>query len=210
MPFARFRRHRQQPALPASLAACALFGLWAGMPAMAQDSASSVRRCTAADGSTVFTDRACADIGATERLPANRGTAAAHAGSLRRPGCARSVQDLVFEMTFAIDAGDVNRLAGVYHWVGMSSGGGIATMNRLQAIVQRPLVDIAPVFPAPPASEDVTLSSFEQALDAAYRSASRPRRPTALRVEQTLGNTSTPSRTVFGLRRHMDCWWVTL
>jgi hypothetical protein len=32
----------------------------------------------------------------------------------------------------------------------------------------------------------------------------------ALRVEQTLANGSTPSRTVFGLRRHLDCWWITL
>ena len=31
-----------------------------------------------------------------------------------------------------------------------------------------------------------------------------------LRVEQTLRNGSTPSRTVFGLRRHLDCWWVRL
>jgi len=34
--------------------------------------------------------------------------------------------------------------------------------------------------------------------------------PVALRVEQTLANGSTPSRTVFGLRRHFDCWWITL
>jgi hypothetical protein len=34
--------------------------------------------------------------------------------------------------------------------------------------------------------------------------------PVALRVEQTLANGSTPSHTVFGLRRHFDCWWVSL
>jgi hypothetical protein len=36
------------------------------------------------------------------------------------------------------------------------------------------------------------------------------RPPVALRVEQTLANGSTPSRTVFGLRRNMGCWWITL
>jgi len=36
------------------------------------------------------------------------------------------------------------------------------------------------------------------------------RRPVALRVEQTLSNGTTPSRTMFGLRRYMGCWWIVL
>jgi hypothetical protein len=34
------------------------------------------------------------------------------------------------------------------------------------------------------------------------------RAPVALRLEQTLGNGVTPSRTVFGLTRHYGCWWI--
>jgi hypothetical protein len=30
----------------------------------------------------------------------------------------------------------------------------------------------------------------------------------ALRVEQTLANGSTPSRTVFGLRKYFGCWGI--
>jgi len=39
-----------------------------------------------------------------------------------------------------------------------------------------------------------------------------PRKPRliGLRVEQTLANGSTPSRTNFGLRQRMGCWWVRL
>ena len=165
-------------------------------PATAQ-----VRRCTAADGSSIFTDRKCADINAVERLPR---TAEGAAGGLRlyRRGCARNLQDLVYEMTTAIDAHDANRLAGVYHWVGVSSSGATGIMNRLDAIVRRPLVDIMPVAARTPASEDE---------DAYYPSTIPQRRaPVALRVEQTLGSSSTPSRTVFGLQRHFDCWWIHL
>jgi hypothetical protein len=37
----------------------------------------------------------------------------------------------------------------------------------------------------------------------------RPRQaPVALRVEQTLANGSTPSRTVFGLQKYFGCWWI--
>ena len=36
------------------------------------------------------------------------------------------------------------------------------------------------------------------------------RRPVALRIDQALADGITPSTTTFGLRRHMDCWWITL
>lgn len=161
---------------------------------------AQVRRCTAADGSSIFTDRKCADIDAAERLPRT----AADSGGLRlyRRGCARNLQDLVYEMTTAIDAHDANRLAGVYHWVGVSSSGATGIMTRLDAIVHRPLVDIMPVAALSPASAD----------EEAYYPSTIPQRhaPVALRVEQTLGNGSTPSRTVFGLQRHFDCWWIRL
>ena len=171
-----------------------LCGGWAP-PATAQ-----VRRCTGADGTVIFTDRKCADIGASERLP----RAAGNGSGLRlyRRGCARNLQDLVYEMTTAIDAHDANRLAGVYHWVGVSGSGATGIMKRLDAIVRRPLVDIMPVAARSAASEDE---------DAYYPSTIPQRRPpVALRVEQTLGNGSTPSRTVFGLQRHFDCWWIRL
>lgn len=162
---------------------------------------AQVRRCTAADGSSIFTDRKCADIGAVDRLPR---AAAGAAGGMRlhRHGCARNLQDLVYEMTTAIDAHDANRLAGVYHWVGVSGSGATGIMKRLDVIVRRPLVDIMPVAARTSASEDE---------DAYYPSTIPQRRaPVALRVEQTLGNGSTPSRTVFGLQRHFDCWWIRL
>ena len=37
-----------------------------------------------------------------------------------------------------------------------------------------------------------------------------PRRPVALRIDQVLSDGVTPSTTTFGLRRHMDCWWISL
>ena len=166
-----------------------------------QPASAQVRRCTASDGSSIFTDRKCADIGAVERLP--RGATGAAAGMrLYRRGCARNLQDLVYEMTSAIDAHDANRLAGVYHWVGVSGSGATGIMNRLDAIVRRPLVDIMPIAARSATSED----------EEAYYPSTIPRRspPVALRVEQTLGNSSAPSRTVFGLQRHFDCWWIRL
>jgi hypothetical protein len=170
---------------------------------------AQVRRCTTGDGNTVYTDRRCQDVGAVERLP----QASAGVARLHRSSCSRNLQDLVYELTTAIDSRDVNRLAGVYNWTGMSNRNGYAVLGRLDAIANRPLVDVSAILPAPQlsvdAGGDMTVSG---AVDArAYPGATVVRRsPVALRVEQTLANGSTPSRTVFGLRRHMGCWWVVL
>ncbi|NOT88467.1 MAG: hypothetical protein HOP03_09810 [Lysobacter sp.] len=200
------------------LAACAL---WPGSARAQQP----LNRCNGPGGNTIYTDRPCETIGASERLPR---AAIAGAYGLRRGGCARNLQDLVYEITAAIDNRDVNRLGAVYHWVGQNSASGDRILDQLQAIVDRPLVDIvplrgmvteapvtdpeaAPVAPfvspaptfttAPPAGTD----------DAAPQPPRVIRRPpVGLRLEQTLGKGSTPSRTVLGLRRHLDCWWITL
>lgn len=193
-----FLRPAPAACLPCALLfALLLFGLLpAALPGAAH---AQVRRCVTSEGVEVFTDRRCTDLGATERLPRDA-AGATGAMRLRRSGCARNLQDLVYEMTAAIDARDANRLAGVYHWVGISSGTSAGLMQQLETIVQRPLVDIVPVTPGMGGEE------------ARYYPTTIPARqpPVALRVEQTLANGSTPSSTVFGLRRHFDCWWITL
>lgn len=212
----------------ATLCLLLLAGLFA-LPASAQ-----IRRCTTADGGHVYTDRECKDVGAVERQPRQAG----QSGRLIRRDCSRNVQDLVFEMTAAIDNRDVNRLAGIYHWPGTSSRGAHAIMQRLDAVVQRPLVDIRPVqapepvasAPPPPvalawrptagvaaraaetgpaaASADAELPDEVRA--AAARNLSTRRAPVGLVVDQTVRDRITPLQTVFSLRRHLDCWWVSL
>jgi hypothetical protein len=208
-----------------------------------QTARAQVHRCTTDRGTLVFTDRPCAAIGASERLP--RGAAAPAGAGLRRTGCARNLQDLKYEITSAIDQRDVNRLGGVYHWVGMNAQSGERVLDRLQAIVDRPLVDIvairgggggaprpapeAPSFTAQSSASQVSMdapngSAASSAGSAAARAlvdpvlgesappppAQRRGGPVGLRLEQTLRGSATPSRTVFGLRRHLDCWWVVL
>lgn len=157
--------------------------------------AAQVRRCVGPNGTAIFTDRRCQDIGSVEH-PAREPTAGRGRG--HRLGCARNLQDLVYELTTAIDARDANRLASVYHWTGMSSSQGYAVLARLDGVVKRPLVDIAPVMPVTTGGVDGNL----------YPQTTVRRAPVALRIDQTLANGSTPSRTVFGLHKHFDCWWV--
>ena len=81
--------------LRASLAAAVLLLAASAWP---QPVSAQVRRCTAADGSSIFTDRKCTDIGAVERLP-RAATGGASGLRLYRRGCARNLQDLVYETT---------------------------------------------------------------------------------------------------------------
>lgn len=183
------------------------FGPPVAGPAAAQ---TQINRCIGPDGSAIYTDRRCSDIGALARPAPGES-----AGAQRRIalGCARTLRDLVHEIGAAIDSRDVNRLAGVYHFAGMSHRGGYSVMDRLDAIVQRPLVDIAAVRPeaaviATTARSGFAASTFPQQ----SAPAAPPRRspPTALRLEQTVGDRITPRSTVLNLRRHMGCWWVSL
>ncbi len=195
-------------------------------------------RCTGPAGNTIYTDRACASIGASDRLP--RGTASL-AYRQRRGGCARTVQELIYEITTAIDTRDVNRLGAVYHWVGLDAANGERILDRLQTVVDRPLVDIVPLRAAnapvvvdttieppiaPAAVTPATAATAPNPPTIAQNAetngggtsggevpVSRPpvrRAPVGLRLQQTLGKSATPLQTMLGLRKHLDCWWITL
>ena len=178
----------------------------ASSPAM-----SEVRRCVNPSGAVVFTDHECSEIGAQQQAAPPASPATSNRTAYR--GCARTVHDLMYEMTSAFDAHDANRLAGVYHWAGMSGSSAYSILDRLDAMVQRPLVDLVPVMPASsPASEGAAdVAAAATSVDGEYYPQTTVRStPVALRVEQTQANGITPSRTVFGLRKHLGCWWVQL
>lgn len=179
---------------------------------------AQVRHCITPDGQHIFTDRECAAVGGTEQVQPRQPVAAAT--QARRGGCARNIDDLVFEMTSAFDAHDANRLAAVYHWTGMSGTSAYNVMARLDTLVQRPLVDIVPVMPDPQPTVEpdfagaaiASLATLEDgtALPAApaIPAPAARHQPIALRIEQTLPDSITPARTVFGLQKHFGCWWI--
>ena len=180
----------------------------ASIPTAAQ---AQVRRCTAADGSLIYTDRKCDDIGATERAYSGGITGSSGiAGRNAYRGCSRTVQDLAYAVGNAIQAADVNQLAGLYDFTGASTASGYRVMERLGMIVKRPLVDVQPMYAGgydPYSDPYAGIIEFDEDGAVVQRPASKPRL-VGLRVEQTLGNSSTPSRTAFGLRKNMGCWWV--
>ena len=176
----------------------------------AQAQAQRVNRCTNAQGETVFTDRSCDALGATARMPP-RGDSVGNTG-IYRAGCARRLSELTGQIRDAVSLQDVNRLSSIYLWGNVSNASANQIIGRLESVVQRPLLDIAPVYPEVAAPTPLPVdpnATLVEAVEAAAPQASRPR-PIGLRLEQTLGTTATPARTVFGLRRQYGCFWITL
>jgi hypothetical protein len=176
--------------------------------------AQSVQRCADASGASVFTDRRCEDVGAASRVIRPPVNSAGQPVAPRHLGCPRRLSDLVQQITGAIDANDANRLASLYQWNGISDASANRLMDQMEAIVRRPLVDIAPIFPAvePAPIVDASGNVIDANADGYYPQPAPPqkRRPVGLRLQQTLANTSTPSSTVLGIRRSYDCFWITL
>ena len=179
---------------------------------------AEVHRCTTPDGESVYTDKSCSAIGAIDRLPSLPGDHAPRgSSSLYRSGCSRTLSDLVNQISAAVEARDVNRLASVYQWSGISNESANRILDRLEAVVNRPLVDIVPVrpspqpdpIPSPPLPGEPGIPVDEEP-ETGYPQAHRQPRPVGLRLEQTLANGSTPSQTIFGLRRSYNCFWITL
>jgi hypothetical protein len=134
------------------------------------EATNAVLRCRAADGTIGYTDKSCAVLGA-EPVPmsselmtrladaqqaeaisdglAFEGSAAAAAGlaaiapGRRGPasGCARSPTQLAMDLHGALALGDVNRVAESYHFAGMSSAEGERTLDRLQRLTGREVID---------------------------------------------------------------------
>jgi hypothetical protein len=194
-------------------------------PAPPSDQAGGMRQCVGPDGSTIFTDRRCDTMGATDYV-APRGTYGSEpAPQLRVRSCARNQDDLLAGVRAALESHDANRFADYYHWSGMGSTEGYRLMERLDAFVSRPVVDVQLVRAAPPPEEDrwglevppLEAEPFfreEDELSDEAGAPPPPRRPhrrlaSMLRVDQMRSDQDVASTiTYFHLLTNAGCWWM--
>ncbi len=174
--------------------------------------AAQINKCVSPGGEVTYTDRACEALGATPALMRNAGGAGMPASRIR---CSRNLQQLATQLSFALQTGDPNRVAELYHWAGASTRGAYGAMDRLVAISARQLMDIQPLYrqPPPPApmldAQGLPLSVLEQSAMQAQAPRQPALQPVGLRVQQ-INAQQQVSRTVFGVRRHIGCWFITL
>ncbi len=159
-----------------------------------QGAHAQVHRCTAADGTQVFTDRNCADIGASNRLPPP--AALGNTRNARAAICQRDTTRLAEALAAALQSGDANHIAALYDWAGMGTASANPVLDQLLRITTRRLVDVQPLHAA----------STPDAGAAAMPAGA----VIGLRVEQVLADGRTPAHTTFGLHRRLGCWWLHL
>lgn len=105
---------------------------------------SAVHQCTGASGEAIYSDKPCAAFGAADRtIPhaAPSGATMSLGRQAVRTDCARTLDDLVHEITLAFDTSDPNRLIGVYHWPGLATESGYDIADRLARLTRGQLVD---------------------------------------------------------------------
>lgn len=163
--------------------------------------AAGLNRCVGPDGNSIFTDQRCEDIGAVVRpepVPAF-GSASTQRIHVHVHDCARTAGDLHDGLESALEAHDVNRIAGFYQWAGISSAESADILKRLQAIANRPLAEVHLV-----RRHQSTDADGDQAV-----ASTRPSEAIAIELMQTRSsNDPTPARTEFALTTYMGCWWI--
>ena len=151
-----------------SITTCSAALLAALLPApQGVQAGTAIQRCAAADGTVVYTDRACSTLGAKPvpmsgelltRIARERsrevgveavslGAAPSIEGTAGRrsplAGCAKSPTQLAMDLQGSLALRDVNRLAESYHWVGQSHANAQPLLARLERMSRQPLQDIA-------------------------------------------------------------------
>jgi len=189
-----------------------LYLLLAGCAASAQD----MHRCQRGDGSVVYTDRLCEPEQTEKPATASSGSQTPQASRSGRtglpppPACSKSPGELLYSVRSAIDMKDVNQLVKSYHWVGVSQEQSESLLGRLDAMADRPLLDVQLLYPELD-TQTLPDSSESELYDAGDYSTREPTRtlPHALKVMQYRSNTATETvSTVFRLQRHYECWWI--
>lgn len=145
-----------------ALALAAAAALTAPAARDVQAAYTGIQKCRAADGSVVYTDKACDAFGATaEAMSPDLGLRLSQADAMpgeaidagmpaargmptgRRAlasGCARTPMQLAMDVQASMGLRDVNRLAESYHWVGMSHEQAMPVMRQLEAITRMQLL----------------------------------------------------------------------
>ena len=125
--------------------------------------------------------------------------------SRRSPGsgCARTPTQLAMDLRGALALGDVNRVAESYDWAGMSNRQGQRTLDRLQQLIGKPVMD-SQYFNA-----QITSSPFVADAGAVMTAdASDGRASGAGMLQLTLGGGSQAAIIDFDVRHYAGCYFV--
>ncbi|MFD0739252.1 hypothetical protein ACFQZQ_08175 [Lysobacter koreensis] len=184
---------------------------------------SGIQRCEGADGTAVYTDRACSSLGAKAtpisgelltriardeaanpsdnagEMLAGPATTTLTAAARRSPsaGCARTPTQLSMDLQGSLALHDVNRLAESYHWVGQSHRQAQQLMQQLDRLASKQLLD-AHFFDAQIGPGGMQLANAGRG------------NGNAGVMQLTLGGDGSPQVVDFDVLRYAGCYFIVL
>lgn len=165
---------------------------------------AAIRRCIGPDGGTIYTDRPCDQFDAREQAPSpptpgNTLVPEVEDTGPVRSDCARSAESLLFDLRRAVEHGDINAIAGLYHWPGTGGRVAVSVMDRLEDVVSDAGANVDLVYPD---------AAFVVDDPAAYPDLP-PENPIGVRISRVVDATSgrMPEQ-ILELHRYAACWWI--
>lgn len=165
--------------------------------------AQAINRCLDPDGKIVYTDKKCEDVGAVlQNLPKPIG----NTGYSMVRTCARTPDDLLWDLRGALETGDINRAAGLFLWKGNDTAESNRRLDQLNKISYQSLISVELLFPE---AEDtqVKFDADGNIIEAPVRG---PPVPYGIRVDFFANKKQTETSSMrFGIEKHMQCYWVS-
>jgi hypothetical protein len=165
-------------------------------------SAQVINRCQDKGGKIIYTDKKCEDVDAVmQNLPKPVGNTGY--GSVRT--CARTQEDLLWDLRSALENGDINRAAGLFLWTGNDTSQANKRLDQLNQVSYQSLITVDFMFPE---TENLQVQ-FDQDGNVIESQRKGPPAPYGIRVDFYKNKKQTEIGSLrFGLEKYLQCYWV--
>ncbi len=164
--------------------------------------AQAISRCQDKDGKIIYTDKSCEDVDA---VPQNLPKPVGNTGTAMVRTCARTQEDLLWDLRGALESGDINRAAGLFLWHGNDTEQSNKRLDQLNTISYQSLISVDLLFP----DTEITQAQFDADGNIIETRPKGPPVPYAIKVEFYRNKKQTETGSIrFGIEKHMQCYWV--
>lgn len=165
-------------------------------------SAQAINRCQDKGGKIIYTDKKCEDIDAVlQDVP----KVAGNIGQAYVRTCARTYDDLLWDLRGALENGDINRASGLFLWSGNDTSQANKRLDQLNKISYQSLIAVDFMFPE---NENLQVQ-FDQDGNIIDNQRKGPPVPYGIRVDFYTNKKQTETGTLrFGIQKYLQCYWV--
>ncbi|MGH8050630.1 MAG: hypothetical protein ACREPB_08240 [Arenimonas sp.] len=166
----------------------------------------SINRCQSKDGKIIYTDKKCEDVDAVlQELPKPASSAVGNSGYGSVRTCARTQDDLLWDLRGALENGDINRAAGLFLWSGDDTAQANKRLDQLNLVSYQSLISVDLLFP----ESENTQVQFDEDGNIIEAPARGPPVPYGIRVDFYKNKKQTETGSFrFSIQKHLQCYWV--